>query len=338
MARLTSKATWKRVARWLAGAAPRQTPDGRPLPDEYRTFKEGAWQSEQAARQYVVNTSAPTVGMAMEEDHAAAYAADWVLDVGAGTGRVSRRLAAAGHKVIAADLSASMLEAGRKLASHPYVCCRASGFDLPFTDGAFDAVISFWFLLHFRDWPRLLGEMARVLRPGGRLVVEVMNRPHLDAALRIDPRVPLAEQAGKKESFTVWVTPDEVRDALRPAGLGVRKVVPYDLFTENALAQATLGDGYRAWIDEMRTLLRDPDCFRFWRRFEQVELPRLTPALARRLIVVGEKGDVGISPLKDPPLPAEAARTPAVVRSVQLFTQAFQTVIPKASWPTVCRA
>jgi demethylmenaquinone methyltransferase/2-methoxy-6-polyprenyl-1,4-benzoquinol methylase len=87
-----------------------------------------------------------------------------VLDVAAGTGSISRRLQVMGHKVTAVDLSGEML--GR----HPgpdRVQARAEM--LPFDTESFDA-LTFGYLLRYVDNPvACMTELARVVKPGGRL-------------------------------------------------------------------------------------------------------------------------------------------------------------------------
>ncbi len=51
--------------------------------------------------------------------------------------------------------------------------------DLAFSDGEFDCAVAAWMLYHVRDVPRALGELARVLHPGGRLVAVTNGLDHL---------------------------------------------------------------------------------------------------------------------------------------------------------------
>ncbi|UCE84971.1 MAG: class I SAM-dependent methyltransferase [Deltaproteobacteria bacterium] len=101
-----------------------------------------------------------------------------ILDVGCGTGRTLRQIATAlpGHQYFGVDLSPFYLEAARKeLADVAEVTLLAENAEkLPFRDGYFDAVTSVYL---FHELPRkarrrVAQEMARVLRPGGALVVE----------------------------------------------------------------------------------------------------------------------------------------------------------------------
>ena len=95
------------------------------------------------------------------------------LDVGCGTGVLSARLSAAGYAMSGVDPSDGMLEVLR--ARWPHVEARtASGTALPFADGSFDVVMCVAVMHHIAaaDAVRAtLGEMVRVSRPGGRVLV-----------------------------------------------------------------------------------------------------------------------------------------------------------------------
>ena len=98
-----------------------------------------------------------------------------VLDLGCGGGHVAFTAASAGAAVTAYDLSPEMLaavatEAGRRgLAG--IETRQGAAERLPFTEDAFDAVLTRYSAHHWRDVPAALREVRRVLRPGGLLVV-----------------------------------------------------------------------------------------------------------------------------------------------------------------------
>jgi demethylmenaquinone methyltransferase/2-methoxy-6-polyprenyl-1,4-benzoquinol methylase len=99
-----------------------------------------------------------------------------VLDLAAGTGVSTEELARSGAYAVGADLSVGMLRAGRQ--TRPGLPLLAGdALALPFRDGAFDAVTISFGLRNVVDVDGALRELARVTRPGGRLVVCEFSRP-----------------------------------------------------------------------------------------------------------------------------------------------------------------
>jgi len=105
-----------------------------------------------------------------------------ILDMPAGTGRLSIALADSGARVVGADISANMLKvAASKRQATPHASAhfmQGNGAQLPFADNTFDAVVSFKFfhLIPNDRKPAFIREMTRVLKPGKPLVVE-FNSP-----------------------------------------------------------------------------------------------------------------------------------------------------------------
>jgi SAM-dependent methyltransferase len=93
-----------------------------------------------------------------------------LLDVAGGDGYWAARARRRGARAVALDISLAKLRRGRELTAAPGLV-RGDALDLPFADASFDRVMSVCAIEHFDDGPRALAEMARVLAPGGELVM-----------------------------------------------------------------------------------------------------------------------------------------------------------------------
>jgi demethylmenaquinone methyltransferase/2-methoxy-6-polyprenyl-1,4-benzoquinol methylase len=133
---------------------------------------------------YDLLNSVMTVGMHQRwreraADLAAVGAGDRALDVATGTGDLALALAdraGAEGEVVGCDFSEAMLELAREKApglrfEH------ANALDLPYEDGSFDAATVGFGARNFSDLAGGLAEMARVVRPGGRVVVLEITTP-----------------------------------------------------------------------------------------------------------------------------------------------------------------
>jgi len=122
-------------------------------------------------------------------------ARDRVLEVGCGTGVVARDLAGLVGRagvVTAVDPSATLLARARALSRGTpggrVLFRHADGQRLPFADGRFDAVLAITVILHVEDPLRVVKEMVRVVRPGGRVGIQdqdfgLVGAAHPDRAL-----------------------------------------------------------------------------------------------------------------------------------------------------------
>ena len=117
--------------------------------------------------------------VALLHDRAWVRSGDLVLDLACGAGRHVEALAACGARVVGFDLSLAMLRAAQRRARAGLV--RGDIRAIAFAASRFDVVVnlftSFGYFERDEDHRAVLGEVARILRPGGRFVLDFLNAP-----------------------------------------------------------------------------------------------------------------------------------------------------------------
>jgi demethylmenaquinone methyltransferase / 2-methoxy-6-polyprenyl-1,4-benzoquinol methylase len=170
---------------------------------------------DRIARVYDLMNSVMTVGLhhrwrERAADLAAVGPGDRVLDVATGTGDLAIELKRrVGHEgeVVGSDFSEGMLDLARAKADDVDFEL-GNALELPYDDASFDAATVGFGARNFSDLPRGLAEMARVVRPGGRVVVLELTtpeRPPLSWFYRLwfDRLVPLlGRAAGDVEAYS----------------------------------------------------------------------------------------------------------------------------------------
>ena len=156
-----------------------------------------------------------------------------VLDLAAGTGVSTAELQRSGAVAVACDFSLGMLRAGRAARGRRRLRFVAGDATrLPFADAAFDAVTISFGLRNIVDPPAALTEMARVVRPGGRLVVCEFSRPvwppfrivYLNYLMRLLPWIASRVSSNPDayvylaESIRAWPAQQELGRVIAAAG------------------------------------------------------------------------------------------------------------------------
>jgi demethylmenaquinone methyltransferase/2-methoxy-6-polyprenyl-1,4-benzoquinol methylase len=176
---------------------------------------------------YDVMNSVMTAGMhhrwrRRAADLAAVPAGEEALDVATGTGDLAVELASRGARVVASDFSEEMLARARE--KDPAITWEwANAQDLPYETSRFAAATVGFGARNFSDLPLGVSEMARVVRPGGKVVIleiTTPQKPPLSTFFSVwfDHVVPgLGRLAGDPDAYTYL--PNSVKRFPGPEGL-----------------------------------------------------------------------------------------------------------------------
>lgn len=170
-----------------------------------------------------------------------------MLDLATGPGHAAGRAAERGAAVVGLDIAPGMVELARRL--HPGLDFRVAKAEaLPFADGSFDAVVSNFVVPHLARHEHVVGELARVLAPGGALALTTWDTPDrmrllgifLDAFAEAGARPPDDIPVGPP--FFRFADDEKFKDLLVDGGL-TRVEVGTIPFTEVVATADELWDG-----------------------------------------------------------------------------------------------
>ena len=179
---------------------------------------------------------------------------DRALDLGCGTGATAAEAARGGVAVVGLDQRAAMLAAARRRRASVGLVHADAGTGLPFADAAFDAVWS-ESVVALLDPPRLVAEMVRVLRPGGRLA---LNERIWRAGTTVGEAVRVNDLSRRCFGIPAAATDPLDRDAwaslLATSGLRVQQATAVD-----DLAHGPPALPFRERLGRQRRYLSSPD-------------------------------------------------------------------------------
>ncbi len=162
------------------------------------------------------------------------------LDVGTSTGNYARAVAERGAVVTAIDLSKPMLTQAQKLTMQPNITYEQVNIEaLPYADSSFDGVVVGASLNEFFDTKQALFEMARVLKPGGKLFMMYLRES--------DTGFGRFAQTAFKLSGIRFPNRDVVAATLLQSGLErsraeLRRAVTLELFVKTGRTSVTPSD------------------------------------------------------------------------------------------------
>lgn len=215
--------------------------------------------------------------LTVDLDRLGVRAGDWLLDAGAGGGRHCFGAVDRGAHVVGVDLDAEGLRialAGireRQEASARKVrggVLRGDVMRLPFPNDAFDRVICAEVMEHIHDYPAALGELVRVLRPGGTMAVTIPTATTEHVYLRLSDEY-FESPGGHIRIFR----PRDLARAMARAGLRVQGVsFAHSLHSPYWALRCVLGlhDEDPAPTRAYRRFLIRASTSPFWNRVERV--------------------------------------------------------------------
>lgn len=136
-----------------------------------------------------------------------------ILDVGAGTGRVSLPLALAGAQVTALDVSEKILEV-LKRKNKKIATVVGEAENLPFENESFDIVTAAFLVVHLKDPKIFFDEVYRVLKPDGLFLVSNINQK--------EPPV-VKTKEGEIQIKSYYHRPEKIKDSLQNLAFSIEK-------------------------------------------------------------------------------------------------------------------
>ncbi len=207
-----------------------------------------------------------------------------VLDLGCAQGNVALLLAEAGRETWAVDLRPEFLEyAGCKYERGKFVRCAANAERLPLASEAFELVVWGEMIEHVAYPEKVLGEIRRVLRPGGHLLLSTPNGQRMRTGLptfsAVKDRAALVEKQFKPDSdgHLFLFARGELETLLAENGFRIGEHIFY------GTPWLTGRLGFRYWMSWMR-----PE----WRRgLDQftLKMPGIAARVAEGQVVMAEK-------------------------------------------------
>jgi len=168
-----------------------------------------------------------------------------ILDAGCGTGIFTLDILASGSKVVGLDLSRPMLmRAGEKLKGSPFHIVSADILHLPFPEGSFDKVVSVTALEFIEDGKEAVGELFRVTKKGGRMVVATLNSLSPWASRRIVE----AKERNTLFGKAIFRSPDELR-SLAPVEGWVKTAIHFQKGEDSERAVGMEHEGKRKGLN-----------------------------------------------------------------------------------------
>lgn len=214
-----------------------------------------------------------------------------ILDAGAGTGRFTFPLQERGMRPVALDISLDMLRRAARHAAEtrcPLAAVCGEIERLPFPSASFDGLVSVTVLRHFPQWLDILKEYLRVVRPGGRIVIDMASGDQQAYLAGQGIPSPYVRDGRDPLGFDAGVTVAQLERLALELGVTLVAATPHDFFNDNHLLNHVLGDRREPFFAQLEPLLQRESVLAFCELLTRRFLPALGPAVTNSLLIVLE--------------------------------------------------
>ena len=221
-----------------------------------------------------------------------------LLDVGIGTGRASLPLLGSQQlSLTGVDASAAMIECcGKDPRATSVRLLKCDLERLAFADKTFDTVMSVDTFAHFPDWVANLDELLRVTTIGGRVIVDVGSRDHVDAVARsrgCSPGQVQSAELGAADEYVLRLSLAQLRDYAAERGIALVAVMPYGAVLGSLVPNYWISESYAfrsGAIDRLVSWIgADPSLFAFAEFIERRIVQESPASVSGRMFVVFER-------------------------------------------------
>lgn len=262
-------------------------------------FKKNIWQTDEISQAFIKGTNSLNVVAAdiMDKEINEYFLSncskdDKVLDIGCGHGIVSIFLAENGMNVTAIDISEKLLDELKKNIESkalPLEVKKGDAYNIEAPSGYFDVVVARMFLPHFPDWPKVLKEMTRVTKTGGKLLVHFSSKENSDIGKYIGLKeCHFASSPDINDPWTFYAEcdDDQLNKVAKELNIEVIGRTPVSFFLHNRIIGYQLGTHqYNQYMAEVQNFMKDERVKQFVLWFDKEIISKCSPALSHFNII-----------------------------------------------------
>ena len=222
-------------------------------PEAVRAFEHGRWQRAAAVYEATfASATHPFIDALL--DTAQVTSGTRLLDIACGPGILSAAIAKSARDVVAFDLTPEMLKKATQRCSEAGLANvsfrEGNAAELPFADAAFDAVVTRLSVHHFDRPGRVMSEIFRVLRPGGRFVIADVISSEQPAEAELQNAIEIL----RDPSHVRMLPGSELTSLIKDAGFAIESQVTWDKPREFEEWMGIVNDASR--VPPLRTVVR----------------------------------------------------------------------------------